>query len=366
MYAGHISLTMTKIYIYEKIEGVPCIPELYPVWGVENQSIENQLNIKRILPFYQNAFFEVVSPPDDSDFILVPHIYNIIQKRSLTYLDDVVHFSLQKKKPILLFAYGDDDSDITLKNTVILRYSQYRHRKRQNEIIVPLYAPDRTLETPLFFLEKHTGAPAVGFCGFAKYPSLRSEVKAFAKNFLWEVTALFQRKPIVRARKGGIYFRKKILAKLSASPHIKSAFIVRNFFSSHKKTIRIDSDRVRQEFLDNITKNDLALTVRGDGNASIRFYEALSLGRIPVVIDTDGIFPLEDIINYHDFCLFIPFEKINCADTMIQKFYNEMSPEDFLMKQKLAREIFEKYLRVDKFYKLLFSRPEEILKRVKL
>lgn len=357
---------MTKIFIYEKIEGVPCIPELYPVWGIENQRIENQLNIKRILPFYRNAFFEVVATPDASDFILIPHSYNAIQKKAPTYLDDAVYFSLQKKKPLLLFAYGDDDSDITLENTVILRYSQYRHRKRQNEIIVPLYAPDGALETPLFFLEKHAGTPTVGFCGFAKYPSLRSAVKAFARNFLWEVTALFRGKPIVRARKGGIYFRKKILAKLSDSSHIKSVFIVRNFFSSHKKTIRIDSDRVRQEFLDNITKNDLALTVRGDGNASMRFYEVLSLGRIPVVLDTDGLLPLEDIIDYHNFCLFVPFEKINCADTLIRKFYDEISPEDFLRKQKLAREMFAKYLRVDKFYELLFSRPEEILKRVKL
>ncbi len=366
MYVGHVSRGMTKIYIYKKIEGVSCIPELYPVWGIENESIENQLNIKRILPFYRNAFFEVVATPYDADFILVPHIYNIIQKKTPTYLDDAVHFSLQEKKPLLLFAYGDDDSDIALKNTVIFRYAQYRHRKRQNEIIVPLYAPDGSLETSLFFLEKHTGAPTVGFCGFAQYPSLRSAVKAFVKNFLWEVAALIQRKPTIRARKGGIYFRKKILAILSVSPHVKNAFIVRNFFSSHKKTIRIDLDRVRQEFLDNITKNDFALAVRGDGNASMRFYEALSLGRIPVVVDTDEIFPLEDIINYHDFCLFIPLGDIHCADALIRKYYNEMSPEDFLRKQKLAREIFEKYVRVDKFYELIFSRPEEILKRVKL
>lgn len=357
---------MTKIFIYKKIEGVSCIPELYPIWGIENQGIENQLNIKRILPFYRNAFFEIVSTPDDADFILIPHIYNIIQKRNPTYLDDAVYFSLQKKKHLLLFAYGDDDSDIALKNTVIFRYSQYRHRKRQNEIIVPLYAPDGALETPVSFLEKHAGAPTVGFCGFAQYPSLRSAVKAFVKNLLWELAALIQGKPIVRARKGGIYFRKKILAILGASPHIKSAFIVRNFFSSHKKTIRIDVERVRKEFLDNITKNDLALAVRGDGNASMRFYEALSLGRIPVVFDTDEIFPLEDIINYHDFCLFIPLGDMHRADALIRKYYDEMSSEEFLRKQKLTREIFEKYLRVDKFYELIFSRPEEILKRAKL
>lgn len=357
---------MTKLFIYKRIEGVPYIPELYPIWGVEDQSIENQLNLKKILPFYRNAFFEVVTTSNDGDFILIPYIYSVIQKKSPTYLDDAVRFSLQKKKPLLLFAYGDDDSDIRLEHTVVLRYSQYRHRKRHNEIIVPLYAPDGTLETPLSFLEKHTGAPTVGFCGFAEYPSVQSALKAYVKNFLWEVIALLERKPVVRGRKGGIYFRKRILAKLSDSPHVKSVCIVRNFFSSHKKTIPIDSDRVRREFLDNITQNDFALTVRGDGNASMRFYEALSLGRIPVVLDTDGLLPLEDIIDYHDFCLFIPFEKINCADVLIRRFYDEMSPRDFLRKQKLAREMFATYLRVDSFYKLLFSSPEEILKRVKI
>lgn len=357
---------MTKIYIYRKIEGIPYLPELYPVWGVEHRYLENQLTFKRVFDLYQKPFFEIVNTQDDCDFILIPHIYKFIKRISMHYLNDAVQFSIQKNRPLLLFAYGDDDSDIVLKNTVVFRYSQYRNKKRQNEIIIPLYAPDGSLEIPLSFLDKHQGLPTVGFCGFAEYSTKISAVKAFLKNLLWEMRAFLEIDSMLRSHKGGIYIRKRALFKMSHSSYIRSAFIVRNFFSSHKETIRIEPTRARREFLDNITENDFSLTMRGDGNASMRFYEALSLARIPVVIDTDGILPLEDIINYNDFCLSIPFEKLNYADKLIQEFYEEISPEDFLKKQKLAREVFEKYLRSDRFYKFIFSRPEEILKRVSL
>ena len=42
----------------------------------------------------------------------------------------------------------------------------------------------------------------------------------------------------------------------------------------------------------------------GTGNFSIRFYEALCNGRIPVLHDTDTLLPLDRLINWKKLCVF--------------------------------------------------------------
>jgi hypothetical protein len=39
---------------------------------------------------------------------------------------------------------------------------------------------------------------------------------------------------------------------------------------------------------------------RGTGNFSIRFYETLYYGRIPIIIDTDIVLPFSDLINWDE------------------------------------------------------------------
>lgn len=46
-----------------------------------------------------------------------------------------------------------------------------------------------------------------------------------------------------------------------------------------------------------IQNADFILSVKGDGSFFCRFYEALSLGRIPFFIDTDCILPFENMIQ---------------------------------------------------------------------
>ncbi|MCF7834544.1 hypothetical protein K9M48_00615 [Candidatus Gracilibacteria bacterium] len=49
--------------------------------------------------------------------------------------------------------------------------------------------------------------------------------------------------------------------------------------------------------------------MRGFGNYSFRMYEAMSLGRILIYIDTGANLPFIDEINYKDLFIIIPFSK---------------------------------------------------------
>ena len=80
------------------------------------------------------------------------------------------------------------------------------------------------------------------------------------------------------------------------------------------------------------------MTPRGDSNMAIRFYEALVFGRIPVVIDTEWVLPLEDVIDYKKFVVFVPHADIQNTDKYIREFWDKLSNEDFHTVQKRARE----------------------------
>ena len=87
----------------------------------------------------------------------------------------------------------------------------------------------------------------------------------------------------------------------------------------------------------------------------------MSLGRIPIFVDTDSVLPLEDIIDYHDFIVRVDYREIRNIDKIVSDYYRSLSTDDFILKQKKAREVFESHLRVDRFFSHAFT--SEFLKK---
>jgi hypothetical protein len=118
---------------------------------------------------------------------------------------------------------------------------------------------------------------------------------------------------------------------------------------------------LRREFVDNIDASDYTLCQKGDGNQSTRFFEVLSMGRIPLHIDTECVFPLETHIAYRDFCVFVDHADLAHAGKILSDVHTKLSPEQFEVMQKKAREVYENYLRIDSFTPFLM---DEIRKRL--
>src|SRR3989338_5574017 len=104
---------------------------------------------------------------------------------------------------------------------------------------------------------------------------------------------------------------------------------------------------LRQDFVDTVLNSDYALDVRGDANDSTRLFEILSLGRIPVIVDTERNFPNSDILNYSEFCLIVGFRDIQKLPEKIAEFHKNISPEKYEAMQRKAREAFVQYFRID-------------------
>ena len=75
------------------------------------------------------------------------------------------------------------------------------------------------------------------------------------------------------------------------------------------------------------------------------------MGKIPFVITTNSIWPLEEEIDYSKFSIMVDFNNLNTAGNKIADFYENISDEEFIQMQKNARRIFETHLSVKGFLK---------------
>ncbi len=287
----------------------------------------------------------------EADFILLPHNYFSI-KKNIKYLNELIDLSEKTGLKVIVFAYGDSDEDINIPNSIILRTSQYKYKKKHNEIIIPPLVENLGLKFAFVAREKQH-LPTVGFVGWAGFGGRKYKLKYFIKNQLNSLLCLFDRNK--ESHKKGIFFRIRALKILKNSHLISTNFIVRKTYSGHSATISEDPVRVREEYIKNIIDSDFTLSVKGDGNYSARFFETLSLGRIPLMVDTETLLPLEGIINYDKFILRASFRDIKNLDTIVSSFYRNLSNDDFINMQRLAIQTFGLFLTPEKFFEYVFS-----------
>lgn len=137
---------------------------------------------------------------------------------------------------------------------------------------------------------------------------------------------------------------------------LKLDFIIRsfNFFEIKKESLL---KKYHDEFIKNISNNLFSFCYRGRGNFSQRFYETLMLGRIPIIINTNCVFPYEDEINIHTIGLIIDEQMIDSPETLksLVLEYYESNKDKMLDIQKQNRKIYEKYYKTDVFQKRFFT-----------
>lgn len=220
--------------------------------------------------------------------------------------------SLQKK--VLVFIVDDFENKYKYhKNLILFRTSLRATKKRPNEYVLP-YTWECSHEP--FPTNNHSELPLVGFCG------LKSR------------------------------HRKNLIQVFQQSDLIKTDFILKDNFwggAPHDQAV-ID------EFNLNMKRSQFILANRGAGNFSMRFYQALAFGRIPVLVNTDMVLPFQDEINWQDFIVFEQNEK-KC----LQKVIDIHNKNEIQSRQTLCRELFDKYFSKDimliKMMNLLLNKP---------
>ena len=101
--------------------------------------------------------------------------------------------------------------------------------------------------------------------------------------------------------------------------------------------------------INNIVDSDYTLCYRGAANYSLRLYETLCLGRIPLFINTDCVLPFEDDIDWKGISIWVEDNELDILDKKIMEFHHSMTNSQFREKQKLCRETWVKFLSKEGF-----------------
>ncbi len=341
-------MNMVKVFIGKRESKFSYIPVLFPNLG--SLKDERHLFADRGFRAFTEKVVELVDDLSAADFILLPYDYFSILERDRAVFDEYLALSKKSGKKILIFDFSDySERSIDVPNSWIFRVAGYRHHWRENEIMMPYFVEDLCVGRPIEVRIKGE-KPVIGFCGWAGFKTWRAAVKAKVKMVYLNMLRYAQGDKEARAHEQGIFLRIAALKRLAASSKVLTNFIVRRAYGSHKATIELSPEEARRQYIENMENSDLALAVRGDSNFSQRFYEALSLGRIPLLIDTDCVLPLENELRYDEFMIRVDHRDIGRIGDIVAERYRALSPEDFKKMQQRAREVFENYLKADSFF----------------
>jgi hypothetical protein len=330
------------------------IPELFP----------HMLIAPWFGPLSPNLMFKEKLPPNffetdvekvglgEARAIVLPNNFKVMTPEAGVYIERYLEEAKKQTIPLYCFSLGDFTDSVLFDPYIrVFRHSVYRSTMAPGDIVMPPAIEDHS--------ENHISVrgkkdkPTISFCGMAALPSKRRWFSYFVKTLFYKLLSLF--KPALQARVLGIYWRRKAIRACKASTLVETNFIIRNFFSGDRRTIELDPETARTEYITNIIESDFVLAPKGDGNFSFRFFEALSLGRIPVLIDTDSVLPLEKIIDYSQIIVRVPMDKVSELPRYVREFYDRLSDEEWRERQRKARQIFEEYLRQDSYFRYFFT-----------
>jgi hypothetical protein len=331
--------------------GAPHVPILIPFWG---PTPEDPVTSARYEKYASSGsqFFSTTSL-ESCDAAIFPTAWERIvddelaQERAAAFVAE----ARAAGKPPVIFFWSDSAVPVAL-DAMVFRTSLYRSRRQPGEFAQPAWAED-LLEHRLggtFRLRELRDRPVVGFCGFAsREPPIVTRLDRLRRR-------IGDRRRSIDAgsshSEDGVFTRARALGALEKHPDVDTNFIFRDGFwggmtPSSDIELRL---RVRQEYVQNIADSDYVLCARGGGNFSYRLYETLSCGRIPVFIDTDCVLPLESVIEWKDYCVWVDGSDVKETGNRVASFHASLTPAEFTERQQACRRLWETHLSPEGFF----------------
>lgn len=309
-------------------------PLLFDLWYLNNQ--------------YSLDRYILVDNPEDADLAVFPidivYLFNIGES---SVFWEFIREANSNGIPAWIYTAGDFGKTFS-ENFITFRLGGFKTKLSENTEIMPCFVSDPYLH----ILEGNwrpivkTNMPTIGFVGKAS-----GGLDKFMKEYLIFLKQSFLRiignnSTDVQAFFSSSLFRSKVLKTLTQNSSIDSNFISRKHYRAAAKTEEAVKVTTR-DFYKNIENNLYTLCIRGAGNFSVRFYETLIMGRIPILIETDIQLPLSNIINWENHIIFATIKNV---EQKVLDFHQSKSTDDLIEIQKGNRRlVLDKLNRVDYF-----------------
>lgn len=312
--------------------------------------------------------YVLVGRPENADVHVLALKWNWYVEGSGAPVPEALGMAADARKdgvPFLVFAEGDLRTRFPDPSAHIFQASLHRSDRRPREHAMPPRFED--------YRERYRGGaeelrtwsprPVVGFCGQAGGSAFRSAVRRLRlmrerQRHARLGSATLSEPPRLEHTK----LRTRALQTLDRSPFVETDFRLLPRYRAGIGDLPPEDPRVieaRERFIGNVLGTDYTLCVRGRGNWSKRFYETLCLGRIPALVDTDGVLPFEDEIPWSDLCVVVDVGDLDALPSRIAERHQALGPEGFADAQRACRTVWEDSVSLSGFYRTLARRLRE-------
>jgi hypothetical protein len=147
--------------------------------------------------------------------------------------------------------------------------------------------------------------------------------------------------------------RRRALRTLDADPRVTTDFVVRDRYRAGVERLEDRVDRTQSssaEFFDNIARTQYTVCVRGGGNFSKRLYEALCLGRIPVIVDTDQVLPWQGRVPWDELTVIVDHRALDELADRVVAHHAGLDADAFVSAQRAGRDLWLERLSVPGFF----------------
>lgn len=293
--------------------------------------------------------FQFTETITTADVLFIPHPVNTYSKKQLQEFN-----ALCVQQNIRGYGYISGDYGKRYpehSNLVYFRMGGFKSQLSANNRGFPVFVSDKY---PTFFdtdeikIRPKKAQPLIGFCGYADFSGfikfshtlrlVRENLQRFISNPLRkDYEPLF----------ASAYERARLLGYFEKSAMVESHFIYRKQYRAGVQ--RGESRAVTtREYFENIKNSDYVLCVRGAGNFSVRLYETLMMGRIPVFVNTDCLLPFEDEIDWKKHLVWIEWKDRKNIAARVADFHANLSAAEFEQLQKDNRRLWKETLSVNK------------------
>jgi hypothetical protein len=255
---------------------------------------------------------------------------------------------------LLVFAGGDLEPVVPFPSAVLFHPGLHRSRRRAQPAFaspysftdrVPVYAGD-------LVVRPRRETPVVGFCGQASARRGAAAVRrtraalARARAVAGAATVVPNDLPT------HVELRREVLRRLAADDSVETNFVIRDRYRAGmgREAVADPQHPHNVEFHRNLIESDYVVCVRGTGNFSARFFEAVSFGRIPVLVDTDSRLPFDFAMDWRELCVWVDRHDVAAVGRRIAEFHDALDARGFEDLQHRLRDLWLERLTENGFF----------------
>jgi len=299
--------------------------------------------------------YSIVSNIEDANIVVLPVDYAVFLKQSKPFLE-LLKAAKIAKLPIWIYTAGDYGFTNYIPNSYTFRLGGFDSKMDTNTYVLPSFINDpyTSVLTQGFSVLKKESKPSIGFVGHAQSGFLKY-LKDYTNHLKYQV----KRKLNQIMTDNQTFYpssvkRANYLQTLAVNEGLETNFILRAKYRAGSHSPETQQGTT-QQFYNNLFNNAYTFCIRGVGNFSVRFYETLAVGRIPILLNTDCRLPLSNRINWTKHCLILDASShIKIADQILE-FHKGLSASEFENIQHSNRNLWLNTLQRDAYFLKIYN-----------